>query len=105
VAEGEALDGGAGWLAFAILLSGLLTTLALGRVFALAFWRPRADGTVNDATPLDRSGMFALVLIMIPILWIGLYPEPVMAMADAAAASLLDPAAYSLLVLPAGGGS
>ena len=101
----SALDGEGGWLAFAILLSGLMTTLALGRVFALAFWRPRLDGAVVPVTPLDRSGMFALVLIMVPILWIGVYPEPVLAMADAAAASLLDPASYSLLVLPAGGGS
>lgn len=101
----SALDGGAGWLAFSILLSGLLTTLALGRVYALAFWRPRAGNGLAEAGTLDRTGMFALILLMIPILWIGLYPEPVLAMANAAAASLLDPVGYSLLVLPAGGGS
>ncbi|MFN3765620.1 MAG: Na+/H+ antiporter subunit D [Aliihoeflea sp.] len=101
----SALDEGAGWIAFAILLSGLLTTLALGRVFALAFWRPRAGGSMAETVTLDRTGMFALGILMIPILWIGLYPEPVLAMANAAAASLLDPVGYSLLVLPAGGGS
>ena len=38
------LDAGQGWLAAAILVSGLLTTVAFGRVFLLAFWRTRTPG-------------------------------------------------------------
>ena len=34
------LDIGAWWLAGAILLSGFLTTIAFGRLFLLAYWRP-----------------------------------------------------------------
>ena len=53
------IEVGAGWLAAAILFNGFVTTIAVGRVFALAFWRParepapipvpaRTDGPSND---------------------------------------------------------
>ncbi len=35
-----ALDIGAWWLAAAILVAGFVTTIAFGRVFLLAYWRP-----------------------------------------------------------------
>ena len=38
------LEAGDGWLAGAILVSGFLTTITLGRVFLLAFWRTLKPG-------------------------------------------------------------
>ena len=46
-----------GWLAAAILVSGLLTTVAFGRVFLLAFWRAEP---ARRAAPLPRAVRLAL---------------------------------------------
>src|SRR5690606_26607610 len=40
-----AIDSGSPWLAFSILLTGLLTMLVLGRVFLLSVWRPKVEPT------------------------------------------------------------
>jgi multicomponent Na+:H+ antiporter subunit D len=102
-----AIDLGNGWLVGAILVSGLLTTIALGRVFALAFWRNSA----HPGEPVDEAertpvvpAFGSLIMLTIPILLLGLFPEPFIRMADAAAAGLLDPSAYLRAVFPAAGG-
>ena len=71
-----ALQAGAGWLAAAILASGLLTTLAFGRVFLLAFWRDPPAPLPAGAADGRGSSEIALLVLMVPILAIGLYPEP-----------------------------
>lgn len=94
------LDVGAWWLAFAILLTGFLTTIALGRVFALAFWR---NGEPNTATVDDakmRLGYLALAAIIVPTVVLGVYPEPAIQLSDAAANGLLDATAYIEAVFP-----
>ena len=69
-----ALDSGAWWLAFAILASGFLTTVALGRVFTLAFWR---QTVISQRGKLRHpKSLAALGALTIPIVIIGLYPEP-----------------------------
>ena len=106
-----ALDIGAWWLSAAILVSAFLITLALGRVFLLAFWRPRPGGDAAEpaaavAAPLaagawERSGPLAgLVLLLV---FFGLFPEVPVRLSQAAASSLADPAAYIQSVFPAGG--
>ncbi|MBU0581905.1 MAG: Na+/H+ antiporter subunit D [Alphaproteobacteria bacterium] len=102
-----AIDLGNGWLVGAILVSGLLTTIALGRVFALAFWRNSAEPgePVDEAERTPVVPAFgSLIMLTIPILLLGLFPEPFIRMADAAAAGLLDPSAYLRAVFPAAGG-
>jgi multicomponent Na+:H+ antiporter subunit D len=98
------VDVGAWWLAGTVLLTGFLTTIALGRVFALAFWRDGADpksGRGADASiPAVHGPLIALV---IPILVLGMFPEPFIRIADRAAAGLLDAAVYIEAVFPAGG--
>ncbi len=105
-----ALDIGAWWLSAAILVSAFLITLALGRVFLLAFWRPRPGGDAAEpaaavAAPLaagawERSGPLAgLVLLLV---FFGLFPEVPVRLSQAAASSLADPAAYIQSVFPAG---
>ncbi|WP_157015058.1 Na+/H+ antiporter subunit D [Mesorhizobium xinjiangense] len=103
------VDGGAWWLAFAILLSGFLTTIALGRVFILAFWRnsPTAGDDSADfggAGKARPGGYMVLGMLALPMIAIGVYPDPFMQLADVAAAGLLDPSGYIQAVFPGGGG-
>lgn len=95
------LDVGAWWLAAAILVAGLLTTIALGRVFALAFWRNGEPSSgVQVSARKMRVGYLALAAIMVPVALLGLYPEPAIRLSDAAAAGLLDPSSYIGAVFP-----
>jgi multicomponent Na+:H+ antiporter subunit D len=94
---------GAGWLAAAILVSGLLTTIAFGRVFLLAFWRTEAG--MPEAGPRRKVpglAFAALAALLLPSFAMGLCPEPFIAAAQSAAAGLLDPAAYVAAVFPGG---
>ncbi len=95
-----ALQAGAGWLAAAILASGLLTTLAFGRVFLLAFWRDPPAPLPAGAADGRGSSEIALLVLMVPILAIGLYPEPLIRLAGTAAAGLVDPGGYIATVFP-----
>lgn len=96
-----AIDTGWSWLAFAILATGLLTTLALGRMFLLAIWRmPSGPAPVSAISP--RLGYIALGVLALPVLLIGLYPEPVIAVAERAAAGILDSSTYIGSVFPEG---
>ncbi|MEO9611691.1 MAG: Na+/H+ antiporter subunit D [Nitratireductor sp.] len=102
------LDAGMWWLAIAILVSGILTTIALARVFALAFWRDRPDAgqAAGDGTAAQLGGGYAILAgLLVPALWIGVYPEPVLQLAQLAAAGLTDPSAYLEAVFPLGPGS
>jgi multicomponent Na+:H+ antiporter subunit D len=95
------LAGGMGWLAAAILVSGLMLTIASARVFALAFWRPSpvADPiAATAAADRPRPGRFyagvPLVVLALVVIAAGLYPEPLAASTRAAAASVLDSTAF-----------
>lgn len=89
------------WLAFAILASGFLTTIALGRVFALAFWRELDGAPSAQAARGGGLGYAALAALTAPVLFIGLYPDPFIRLATAAASGLLDPSGYIGAVFPA----
>ena len=95
------LDAGQGWLAAAILVSGLLTTVAFGRVFLLAFWRaePQASGAMPRAVRLALPTPALLTLLGLSLV-IGLYPEPFIAAAQSAAAGLIEPSPYVDAVFP-----
>ena len=95
-----ALDSGAWWLASAILVSGLLTTVALGRVYTLAFWRDNDRGIALQSATYLKTGFAALIVLMIPIVFIGLYPEPFIRVAGLAASGLLDASSYIGAVFP-----
>jgi multicomponent Na+:H+ antiporter subunit D len=94
------LDAGAGWLAAAILVSGLLTTIAFGRVFLLAFWRSAAETRPAARGRASRLAFVCLAALLLPSLAIGLYPEPFVAAAMNAANGLLDPLPYIGAVFP-----
>jgi len=95
------------WLAFAILLSGFLTTLAMGRVWLHAFWRGGTEGIGDGvlaipgrqarlAFALDdqRVMMTALFGLVLLVVYLGLMPESVMSVTLQGAEGLTDPATY-----------
>jgi multicomponent Na+:H+ antiporter subunit D len=95
------LDAGAGWLAAAILVSGLLTTVAFGRVFLLAFWRTTGGRPALDSSRRPPHLAFAALAVLLFLsLVMGLYPEPFIATAKAAATELLEPSRYIGVVFP-----
>ncbi|MCD2177431.1 Na+/H+ antiporter subunit D [Rhizobium sp. C1] len=92
-------DFGAWWQGGVILVSGLLTTIAVMRAFALGWWRMPVSGTVEPAR-IEASEAVPLVGLTLLSLGIGLYPEPLLALAQTAAAGLLEPTAYLHSVFP-----
>lgn len=97
------LDIGAWWLAAAILITGLLTTITVGRIWLLAYWRPAPVDRRDDAdlSPLPPGATVALVGLVALTVAAGVWPEPLMALSQEAARGLIDPSAYVLSVFPA----
>ncbi|MGK6315287.1 Na+/H+ antiporter subunit D [Neorhizobium sp. DT-125] len=93
------LDIGAWWLAAAILVSAFLITLALARVFLFAYWRPRPEPAV-EAVAGDWRISLPLACLTALVILFGLLPEPLLDLAQRAAAGLADPAAYVGSVFP-----
>ncbi|CDN53159.1 Na(+)/H(+) antiporter subunit D [Neorhizobium galegae bv. officinalis bv. officinalis str. HAMBI 1141] len=96
------LDIGAWWLAAAILVSAFLVTLALARVFLLAFWRPQPDPAPEAAAPADWRIALPLGCLTALVVLFGLLPEPLLDLAQTAAEGLGEPAAYIHSVFPGG---
>ncbi|WEA61114.1 Na+/H+ antiporter subunit D [Rhizobium sp. BJ04] len=94
------LDSGTWWLAAAILAGGFLTTIAFGRLFLLAYWRPAAmalaPSRANWRTGLPLAALTALTI------GFGILPEKLLALSQSAAAGLADPKAYLHSVFPGG---
>ena len=97
-----AFDFGAWWMGAAILISGLLTTIAATRAFALGWWRMPASGTVEPAR-MQATELIPLGALTLISIGIGLYPEPLLALTQTAASGLLEPTAYLHSVFPTGG--
>ena len=91
------------WLTFAILLTGFLSTIAMGRVWAQAFWRGGPIGTTDGqhGAPLNNLSMSVKTRTFVPvtglaliIVLIGLFPAPLMSIAQTGASSLINPDRY-----------
>jgi multicomponent Na+:H+ antiporter subunit D len=96
-----AFDFGAWWQGAAILVSGLLTTIAATRAFALGWWRMPETGHV---TPVRMQAQELLPLAALTLLSaaIGLFPETLISLSQWAAAGLIEPSAYIQSVFPQG---
>lgn len=98
-----ALEAGAWWITAAALVAALLTFLPIGRIWAEAFWKAHPGG--EDAPrPIAAApaAMIAPIVVLGGItIAIGLFAAPVWAVAERAAAELLDPARYAAIVLGA----
>ena len=103
------LDIGAWWLAASILVAGFVTTIAFGRVFLLAFWRPVAEETapagasMAPAMRIARGEMLPVLALSALVVWFGLFPEQLVAISQQAASSLSNPVGYTSSVFPDGG--
>ena len=110
------LESEAEWLAFAILFSGFLTTLAMGRVWLHAFWRGGVEGIEDGVLAIpgknarmafgadDQRIMLApLAGLVLLVIYLGLMPESVMSLAYQGAEGLNDPGAYIRSVFGEGG--
>ena len=92
-----------GWLTAAILVSAMLTSIAIMRVWLQVFWRGGPEGTRDGAEawkidPLPSAtasicGVSIGILAVLSIA-IGLFPEPLLAVASQAAEGIVDPSAY-----------
>lgn len=90
-------EAGSALLVVGILVSGFLTLIAVGRAFALMFWRTGEDeAPVQDAGPLVKGSLGALAVMTFVI---GLYSAPVVEMSGRSAGELLSPDAYINTVL------
>jgi multicomponent Na+:H+ antiporter subunit D len=76
--------------------------IVTGRLFLLAYWREGAD-TAGETAPLSAATLGPLAALALAALLIGLYPEPLLAAVQSAAAGLAEPSAYLNSVFPAGG--
>ncbi|MHC5654310.1 Na+/H+ antiporter subunit D [Stappia sp.] len=103
-----ALRGGHGWIAAAILVTGLLTTIAIGRVWIYAFWRGGAEGTADGTVTAfhvpERGATAAnvwlpILLLLAIVIVLGVQPEPMMQLAGKGAGTLIDPTGYIRSVL------
>jgi multicomponent Na+:H+ antiporter subunit D len=113
------LDIGAWWLAASVLVSAFITTIAFGRVFLLAFWRPAPEATgagpngsgaalpvsptLSLSVSANRWRLAPIALLSGFIVWFGLFPESLIVATQKAAMGLADPAAYIRSVFPQGG--
>ena len=98
------IEAGEGWLAGAILVSGFLTTITLGRVFLLAFWRDAETGLGTTMNAGQRLEIYTpLIALAVPIVILGIFPEQFIRIADLAAGGLVDSADYIQSVFPTGG--
>ncbi len=90
-------EAGSTLLVAGILVSGFLTLVAVGRAFALIFWRTGEDeAPVPEAGPLVKGSIGVLAVMTFVI---GLYSAPVVEMASRSAGELLAPDAYIKTVL------
>ncbi|MGH2340509.1 Na+/H+ antiporter subunit D [Segnochrobactraceae bacterium EtOH-i3] len=87
-----ALAGSAGWMATLILVTGFLNTMAAGRVFLFAFWRPAPEGAVRTAP--DSGVLVPVVALVFVVTLLGIQPEPLIEVARAGGLGLANPAAY-----------
>jgi multicomponent Na+:H+ antiporter subunit D len=89
------------------LVVGLLTLFSMTKIWAEVFWKPRpTDVAASEAaqltvpaTRLSETEILPIVLLAALTVLIGLFAEPVLAVATRAAAQLLNPDLYIQAIL------
>ena len=93
------LEAGAYGIVAGILISGFLTLMLVGRIFALVFWRAAPEGApavASDGGTVMKGTLGALTILTFVI---GVYSAPVVNASGRAAAELFAPDAYIGVVL------
>ncbi|MDA0700359.1 MAG: Na+/H+ antiporter subunit D, partial [bacterium] len=80
------------------LFVGLLTIYSMTKIWQAAFWSPAPEG-VELAGPMPRLMVAPVAVLALLTLVIGFWSGPFIALAEAAATELLDPAGYVAAVL------
>ena len=93
------IEGAPWWAPFSILLTGFLTTIAVGRVWALSYWKPE-DDTEDVAQTAKGNGVLG-VSDFVPLtalttigVAVGLFPQSMFELAYESAEQLVNPVAY-----------
>lgn len=106
------VEGGHWWIVGAILFSGLLTTIALGRVWAHAFWRGGPLGTEDgkastahighapDSKIFGDATLWSVAVLVGASVVLGLFAGQLFGLTDMAGAGLLDTESYIGSVFP-----
>jgi len=99
-----AFQSGRVWLGAAILVSGFLTTLAMGRVWIYAFWRGGPEGTPDghsvsvtgpEAAHLSGSAIWLpLGILTAFVVYFGLQPEWMLELSTQGASGVVEPLGY-----------
>jgi len=101
-----AFSDGRAWLGAAILFSGFLTTLAMGRVWIYAFWRGGPEGTADgQAVPvagaqgseaaLSHAALWLpLGILTAMVVYFGLQPEWMLELSTRGASGAVEPFGY-----------
>ncbi|GIT89671.1 cation:proton antiporter [Jannaschia pagri] len=92
------------WLVAGIALAvGLMTIYSMTKIWGQAFWKPHPSGIVPKLTDMPSHERAPLMIPIIALaamtVLIGLFPQPFVAIAERAAAELLDPTVYVTTVL------
>ena len=87
-----------------VLAVGLLTLFSMSKIWAEAFWKPHPAGSLPASLSLGQATLLlgpiaALAMLTVGI---GLWPTPLLALAQRAAEELLSPEAYVQAVLGTG---
>ena len=93
------LETGSYALVAGVLVSGFLTLLVVGRIFALVFWRAAPEGTSLSVPRSGLAAMGSLAALTLLTFGLGLYSAPVTDASVRAADELLAPGAYIETVL------
>lgn len=93
------LDTGRYGLAFAILAVGLLTLLAMARIWSEVFWKSHPDGDAAVSGRLPAAMLAPLLALTLLVVWIGAGAAPFVEAAQAVGAGIADPSAYIAAVL------
>jgi multicomponent Na+:H+ antiporter subunit D len=80
----------------AVALASILTLVYVVRAFQRIWWQPAAEGT--EAKP-GGDRLLAPGILIAAVLALGLWPEPLLTLAQATAAWLADPQGYIVAVL------
>ncbi|TPE52179.1 proton-conducting transporter transmembrane domain-containing protein [Amaricoccus solimangrovi] len=96
------LEAGGYWCAALILGSGLMTLLAMARIFAEMFWKSHPEGDVAAGGRLPAAAWAPLVALSLLIAGAGIFAAPGVEASEAIARNLLAPDAYLAAVLGPG---
>lgn len=83
----ESIDAGYGWIVVLIVVGGLLSFLYMLQIYQRFFWMPETEEEAHHPpSPVDRRILVGLLALL--ILAIGVWPQPLLALSDHAAAAL-----------------